>query len=98
MALSTRLLLLYMRLLRAAPVTYGITSPIKDKSSVIDKLDEKKARLAEIKEACSLFIFAKTGTEKLEVDDAYALAPSEDPPSLLEESVPPCLSFRQFRR
>ena len=51
---------------------------IKDKSSVIDKLDEKKARLAEIKEACSLFIFAKTGTEKLEVDDAYALAPSEE--------------------
>jgi WD40 repeat protein len=51
---------------------------IKDKSSVIDKLDEKKSRLAEIKEACGLFIFSKNGTEKLEVDENYALAACEE--------------------
>lgn len=51
---------------------------IKDKSSVIDKLDEKKSRLGEIKEACGLFIFSKNGTEKLEVDENYALAACEE--------------------
>ena len=41
-------------------------------------MDEKKTRLAEIKEACDLFLFPHTGTEKLQVDDTYGLAPSEE--------------------
>ena len=44
-----------------------LKAAIKDKSSVIDKIDEKKTRLAEIKEACDKLLFATTGTEKLEV-------------------------------
>jgi len=59
---------------------------IKDKSSVIDKLDEKKSRLAEIKEACALFLFATTSAEKLQVDDRYVLAPSEEEGSQLKVS------------
>ena len=72
--------------IRSLKTTFNDTlkKAIKDKSSVIDKLDEKKARLAEIKEACDDFLFAKTGTEKLYVDDRYALAASEEDGQVLQ--------------
>jgi hypothetical protein len=55
-----------------------LKAAIKDKSSVIDKLDEKKSRLAEIREACDLFLFPFTSSEKLEVDDQYGLVAAEE--------------------